>query len=343
MQGKAGEASGEAPDGPDQRALRSEAPAGYDDSGIERELVVMDQSSCLRWFQHDFPDLLARWHYHPELELHLITASTGTAMIGGQARAFEPGSLYLLGGGVPHNWVSVLDGRRSVPGRDVLLQMHPDRLRELERIVPDLRGVGELLHRARHGLAFHGRTADEVADLLVRMGSETDARRFSTALTAFAAILEASPDDVEVIDPNYVPATPEGTSHADISAALTYMHENLEEPLRLAAVAEVLGTSESTASRMLTRATTHGFSRILIGLRITEALRLLRTTDKHVSDICWRCGFTTLSAFTRHFRPQTHTTPSAYRRKLGSGESSPLGSGTTHSSPPPPAAPSSTQ
>src|SRR5690625_3908624 len=133
MQGKAGEASGEAPDGPDQRALRSEAPAGYDDSGIERELVVMDQSSCLRWFQHDFPDLLARWHYHPELELHLITASTGTAMIGGQARAFEPGSLYLLGGGVPHNWVSGLDGRRSVPGRDVLLQMHPDRLRELAR------------------------------------------------------------------------------------------------------------------------------------------------------------------------------------------------------------------
>src|SRR5699024_4571373 len=70
---------------------------------------------------------------------------------------------------------------------------------------------------------------------------------------------------------------------------------------------------------------------------------LLRTTDKHVSEICWRCGFTTLSAFNRQFRTQTGTTPSAYRRKLGSGESSPLGSGTTHSSPPPPAAPSSTQ
>src|SRR5699024_1052362 len=160
-----------------------------------------------------------------EMGLPLITASTGTTMMRGQARAFERGPLYLRGGGVARNWVSVLDGRRSVPGGDVLLQMHPDRLRELRRIVPDLRVLDGRLHLARHGLAFHGRTADEVADLLVRMGSETDARRFSTALTAFAAILEASPDDVEVIDPNYVPATPEGTSHADISAALTYMHE----------------------------------------------------------------------------------------------------------------------
>src|SRR5699024_2670350 len=199
------------------------------------------------------------------------------------------------------------------------------------------------LRLAPRRLSCLGRTADAVAGLLVRLGSETDARRFSTALTACAAILEASPDDVEVIDPNYVPATPEGTSHADISAALTYMHENLDEPLRLAAVAKVLGTSESTASRMLTRATTHGFSRILIGLRIADALRLLRTTDKHVSEIFWRCGFTTLSSFNRQFRSQTGTSPSAYRRNLGSGEPSPLGSGSTHSSPPPPAAPSSTQ
>src|SRR5699024_9925368 len=48
--GKAGDASGESPDAPEQRALRSEAPADYDDSGIERQLVVMDLSSCLRWF-----------------------------------------------------------------------------------------------------------------------------------------------------------------------------------------------------------------------------------------------------------------------------------------------------
>src|SRR5699024_9157268 len=120
-----------------------------------------------------------------------------------------------------------------------------------------------------------------------------------------------------------------------------------------------------------------GFSRILIGLRIAEALRLLRTIYKHVSEICWSCDFTTLSVFNRQFRSHTVMTPNSYLLKHGSlvisslvsvffylspsphstlsytphanmhkpesAKPSPLDYCTTHSSPPPPAAPSSTQ
>ena len=37
-------------------------------------------------------------------------------------QAFSPGALYLIGSGLPHNWVSSLRPGETVPGRDVLLQ-----------------------------------------------------------------------------------------------------------------------------------------------------------------------------------------------------------------------------
>ena len=88
-------------------ALGYEAPA---DTGLVR---------CLA---HGFPTPLARWHYHDEYELHLITATSGKAFVGDWIGPFQPGHLVLCGPRLPHNWISLDMPEGGVPERDLVIQ-----------------------------------------------------------------------------------------------------------------------------------------------------------------------------------------------------------------------------
>ena len=88
-------------------AARSTTPE--DATSPVRELVIPDPSSSVRWHEHDWPHPLARWHYHPEVEVHLIRESSGTVMAGDWAGPFGPGHLSLMGSFLPHNWISHRD------------------------------------------------------------------------------------------------------------------------------------------------------------------------------------------------------------------------------------------
>lgn len=52
-------------------------------------------------------------------------------------------------------------------------------------------------------------------------------------------------------------------------------------------------------------------------LRLEEAKRLLRDTDKKIIDIAYAVGFESLSAFYHFFKQEICMTPSAYRKKRG--------------------------
>ncbi len=61
---------------------------------------------------------LARWHFHEEYELHLITATSGKAFVGDWIGPFQPGHLVLCGPRLPHNWISLDLPEGGVPLRD---------------------------------------------------------------------------------------------------------------------------------------------------------------------------------------------------------------------------------
>ena len=86
----------------------------------ELELVERTGSS-VRYLQHGYPDPLVRWHYHEELELHLIVATQGKAFVGDYIGPFAPGHLVLTGPMLPHNWLSNADSAYC-PLRDMVVQ-----------------------------------------------------------------------------------------------------------------------------------------------------------------------------------------------------------------------------
>src|SRR3989344_4696414 len=80
-----------------------------------------ETAGFIRCLSHGFPTPLARWHYHDEYELHLITATSGKVFVGDWIGQFQPGHLVLTGPRLPHNWISMDLPEGGVPLRDLAL------------------------------------------------------------------------------------------------------------------------------------------------------------------------------------------------------------------------------
>jgi AraC family transcriptional regulator len=99
-----------------------------------------------------------------------------------------------------------------------------------------------------------------------------------------------------------------------VAQAIAYMRENLDAPLRLADIAQVVGRSVNYLAREFREGTGLPPHQYLIGLRIERARELLATSRMPVAEIAYECGFSHQEHMTRQFRKHCGTTPAAYRR-----------------------------
>lgn len=103
------------------------------------------------------------------------------------------------------------------------------------------------------------------------------------------------------------------------SELLAYMEREkpfLERKLRIADLAARLDMPMHHLSQTINRRAEHSFSEFINRYRVDAAKELLKGTDKTISAITFDAGFSSESAFYRHFKKFTGQTPKQYRRKL---------------------------
>ena len=96
-------------------------------------------------------------------------------------------------------------------------------------------------------------------------------------------------------------------------AIVRHMRDNLAEPFSLAELASVAEMSPFHFSRVFSRSMGCSPQRYFTGLRITEAQRLLRETDRSVLEIGLAVGYSSPSHFAQTFQRATGVAPSRYR------------------------------
>jgi AraC family transcriptional regulator len=105
-----------------------------------------------------------------------------------------------------------------------------------------------------------------------------------------------------------------GLGDCQFAAVRAVMEERLAEPVSLAELASVAGLSVSQFSRQFRARTGLAPHRFLLGLRVDQACRLLRTDRASIAEIAVRCGFSHQEHLTRVMRTHLDTTPGAVRR-----------------------------
>ncbi len=282
----------------------------------ERELVLANPRSCVRWHQHDYPGPFCRWNYHPELELHLIRHGTGRFIVGDRIGTFGPGHLVLVGPNLPHEWISDLEPGEVKHDRDAVLQFDEDWLRRSVQVLPELDEVHRLVHDARRGLEFSGDTASQAAGHLEAVGTTQGTQRLSHLFALLSTLISAPPSERTALAHEWF--TPRGERVAEVmDLTLRYILDNLGEQIQMSVLARQAGMSDSAFSKYIVRASHLTFTDMVRQLRLSQACRLLTHTDATISTISHDVGYTNLSNFNRQFRRAYGTTPRDYRARQG--------------------------
>ncbi|MEK8050877.1 AraC family transcriptional regulator [Ideonella sp. DXS22W] len=266
----------------------------------------------VRCLSHGFPTPLARWHYHDEYELHLITSTSGKVFVGDWIGPFQPGQLVLTGPRLPHNWVSLDMPAGGVEERDLVIQFSHEPLARAADTIPELREVLPLLERAKNGIEFFG-LSDRAEAHWRRVKASRGLRRI-TAFCDYLADLAAC-TDYRLLSSVQLQSDGDDAAIAQIHAVVSRITDHIADPITLADVAAELGMSESRFSRFFRRATGNTFVDFVNRVRVHRACQLLMESDRLITHICYEVGFNNVANFNRRFLEVKGMTPSDFRKQ----------------------------
>jgi AraC-like DNA-binding protein len=104
-----------------------------------------------------------------------------------------------------------------------------------------------------------------------------------------------------------------------LAQSIAHLRTNYQEALRMKEVAAQAGMSREHFTRLFLQQTGKSPAAFLREIRLKAAARLVRTTNLPISEIAFRCGFTSATKLGIFFKREHGIPAAAFRRRLGAG------------------------
>jgi AraC-like DNA-binding protein len=279
------------------------------------EVVQIGHGQSFKAWEHGYPFHTVRWHLHPEMEIHQVTATCGQYYVDDFIGEFVPGNLVLTGPNLPHNWISHVPEGASIPLRSRVVQFPEDLLQRIAELFPDTGGFAELFQSSRRGVVFSDACSERCSSILADLVHARGPRRASLFLDLLT-LLAADGEARTLASVTYLP-DPSGFMTASVNKALSFINDNLTEGFAETALAATAGMTAPALSRSFRKHTGMGVVEYVNRLRINLACQLLMNdAAMSVTDICYATGFNNLSNFNRQFLRRKGMSPSRFRALL---------------------------
>ncbi|MDQ8017144.1 MAG: AraC family transcriptional regulator [Bordetella sp.] len=263
----------------------------------------------IRCLEHGYPTPLARWHCHNEYELHLITATSGTAFVGDWVGEFSAGHLVLCGPGLPHNWISMDCPAGGVACRDRVVLFPHDLVAAPSQTMPELDEARRLLDLASYGIEFFG-LADVMSQGWLRIKASRGLERLALLYELLAQLSRC--EDYRLLNRSRYAPDERSEHFQRIATSITH------EPGQALSAEDYANECRMDLRQFLRLFKKHvgqGFHSYVNQARLAAACRLLATTGLYVQSVCYAVGFNNLSNFNRRFLEAKGVTPSDYRKQ----------------------------
>lgn len=274
--------------------------------------VLQPEGSSFAINDRDHASHLARLHYHPEYQVSLIVAGTGTCTIGATMDTFTSGDVYAIGPNIPHAFRSDA-GQERTGFRMISIFFREHSLgRDFFRL-PEMDVLQAFMDASARGIKLGQAAASQVSrdieDLLAVAGAD----RIIQLLTILNRLAMSRRKE-------YLSAFPyQFSTRSSIYQRLNniqqYIAENFDRDISLEEVAKVANLSKYAFCKYFKQCTQKTFVDYLNEFRIRFACRLLRKTQYSISQISLLSGFNNLSHFNRQFKRIMQCTPSVYREE----------------------------
>lgn len=256
------------------------------------------------------------WHFHPEIELMLITSGTGTRFIGDSIESFEAGDLVMIGPNLAHVWKNSADHymeETDCVAACTYSVFREDSFGKEFFNIPENQKIKELITRSERGIKFGPKVTAEVSDLLIQASGKKGIEQF-IALMTILNILSNS-DDYRFLSTIGFNGKVQTFDLNRLNRVLEYVMQNFRNDIKLEDVAAEANMSPTSFCRYFKSRTNKTVMQFINEIRIGYAHKMLLETQYNVEQICYECGFKNVSNFYEQFQKVTGTSPFKFRKE----------------------------
>ena len=275
------------------------------------ELVQVRDDQSFKIWSHGYPYRTVCWHFHPEYELHLVTATKGQCYVGDHIGPFSTGDLVFVGPNLPHNWISEVSPDEEIEERCLILQFTSELIYKCVETLPELRSLLPLLNESFRGVRFGSASAERVAPLMRELNKAADTRRLALFIEILGLIGYAE-DRTPLASIAFRPDPSRYRSTA-MNLVLQHIETNFTRDLNEIELAKLTRQSVSSFSRSFRKHTGVNFVHYVNALRLELACQHLSQSDLSIAEICYEVGFNNVSNFNRQFLTMKGMPPSKFR------------------------------
>src|SRR6056297_368254 len=278
------------------------------------EIIPPHPQRSFRSLTHDYPSEICGWHCHPEYEIHLITKTSGSVIVGNHIGTFEPGQIAIFGPNLPHDWVSDLESGESVENRDYVIQFTDAWIRDCMELIPELSEVETVLQQSKYGLCLAGESAITAGEVMRQAVYAEGSRQVAWLMELLSVFSRAPEKERRLMAGDWMDPSSDQMAQLAVEEGVAYIFENLTGTINLSTAADLAHMSEATFSRYFKRASGVTFSEMVKKLRIAHACRLLDSTNNTIALVATESGYNNLANFNRQFLAEVGMTPREYRK-----------------------------
>ena len=262
------------------------------------------------------PYFIVPWHFHPEIEIMLVTSGRGTRFVGDSIEYFEPYDLVLLGPNLAHVWKNEQEHYRE--GSQLAAQCIYTVFRE-ESFgkdffnVPEMSKIKQLLARSTGGIKFEGKTKIRVAEKIIEAFGQTGVEQF-ISLIGILNELSLSEEYTFLSTIGYDQKVQASDMHR-LNGVLDFLMKNFRNEIKLEQVASIASMSPTSFCRYFKSRTNKTVIQFLNEIRIGHAHKLLIETQYNMDQISAESGYKNVSNFYEQFQKITGKSPFKFRKE----------------------------
>ena len=254
-------------------------------------------------------------HCHEVMELNFVAGGAGARRIVGDHNEVigDLDLVLITSSNLEHVWEQ--NECKSEDIHEITVQFHiPFEDENMPFRTNPYMPIYRMMQRAKRGLAFPVKAILSVYHLLVQLTENKDS--FYSVQRFFDILYELSKfTDARELSSSSYAKVEVGSDSRRVLKVKNYINEHYNDDLRLEQLSDMVAMSPSAFSRFFKLHTGKNLSEYIVDIRLGNAARRLVDTTDSISEICYCCGFNTLSNFNRLFRKRKGCNPTEFREK----------------------------
>lgn len=252
-------------------------------------------------------------HKHEALELNFVENCRGARrLVGDSMEVLGDYDLVLVGSNLEHVWEQHKCAEEGNVIHEITIQIPVDLFPPsvLERRV--MAPLKELLDNSRLGLAFGMKAIMTVYGRLQELTQMEPSFRSLSMMNEILFDLAGS-HDYRVLSSSRYSHVEMPVASGRVQKIKQYIDSHYAEEIRISTLADMVSMTPNALSRFFKQHTNRSISDYINDVRMGHASEMLIDSMKTVVEVCYECGFNTISNFNRIFKARKGCTPSEFR------------------------------